>query len=72
MAIQLLEIEKELSGPDREATLLRHDTVLKAMDERLGDAMSAGMPPQEYARAESLRHAVTLARKVLRLAVRDE
>ncbi len=72
MAIQLLELEKELSGPDREDAMRRHDAVLKALDERLGGALARGMTPEEFGRAEALQHAVILARKLLRLTVRDK
>ena len=44
----LLEIEKELAGPDS------HE----------------GLPPDEYPKAEALREANTLARKILRLTAR--
>ncbi len=72
MAVQLLELEKELSGPDREAAMRRHDAVLKALDVRLGGALAAGMSPEEFGRAEALQKAVILARKLLRLTVRDK
>ncbi len=68
--IQLLELERELSGPDREAAMRRHDTVLAALDARLGSALAAGFAPGEYERARALQEAVVLARKLLRLTVR--
>ena len=36
---------------------------------RLDAAMDAGMPPEEFQRAEALKEAITLARKILRLTV---
>ena len=66
----LLEIEKELAGPDREAALARYDAVLVALERRLEAAMKEGLPPDEFPKAEALREANTLARKILRLTVR--
>ena len=68
--ILLLDIEKELAGPDRDAALARHDAVLAALDARLRTAIDSGLPPDDYSRAEELRKANTVARKILRLAVR--
>lgn len=62
----LLDIEKELCGPDGEAALQRYDEVLKNLDERLAVALSEGLPPNEYSNAEQLKKVVPLARKVLR------
>ncbi len=72
MAVQLLEIEKELSGPNREAAMRQYDAVLKGLDDRLGRALAEGMAPEDFGRAEALRHAVLLARKLLRLTVQSE
>ena len=66
----LLEIEKELAGPDAEQHLVRYDAVLVALERRLGAAMKEGLPPEEFPKAEALREANTLARKILRLTVR--
>ena len=68
--LMLLEIERELAGPDAHAALARHDAVLAALGRRLEPALKAGLPPNEYPRAEMLRDANILARKILRLAVR--
>ncbi len=70
MPIQLLEIERELGGPDGEAAMRRHDAVLAALDARLGAALAAGVPPGEFGRAQTLQDAVVIARKLLRLTVR--
>ena len=66
----LLEIEKELAGPDAETHLARSDAVLVALERRLMAALKEGLPPDEYPKAEALREANTLARKILRLTVR--
>jgi len=68
--LRLLEIEKELAGPDREAALARYDAVLAGLATRLDAALQAGLPPDEFPRAEALKEANTLARKILRLTVR--
>jgi len=68
--IRLLEIEKELAGPDKEAALARYDRVLAGLSARIDEAMKAGLPPDEFPKVEELRKANTLARKILRLTVR--
>ena len=66
----LLEIERELAGPEKDSALARYDAVLVALDRRLEAAMKEGIPPDEFPRVEELREANTLARKILRLTVR--
>ena len=66
----LLEIERELAGPDAGERLARYDAVLVALERRLEAAMKEGLPPDEYPKAEALREANTLARKILRLTAR--
>ena len=68
--IQLLEIEKELAGPEKESALARYDAVLVALERRLEAAMKEGLPPDEFPKVEAMREANTLARKILRLTVR--
>lgn len=68
--IRLLDIEHELAGPDAMAALARYDAVLAALATRLDAAMAAGLPPDEFPRAETLKEANILARKILRLTVR--
>ncbi|MBO6067373.1 MAG: hypothetical protein J6P80_04385 [Kiritimatiellae bacterium] len=68
--VRLLEIEKDLAGPDRDAALARYDAVLIGVSRRIEAAMKEGLPPDEFARVEALREANTLARKILRLTVR--
>ena len=67
---RLLQIERDLSGPEREAALAKYDAVLVALERRLEAAMNEGLPPDEFPKAEALREANTLARKILRLTVR--
>ena len=69
--MQLLEIEKELSGAESEAALAKHDAVLAALEERIVEAMRVGLPPDEYSRVEKLREANLVARKILRIAARE-
>lgn len=68
--LRLLEIEKDLAGPDREAALARHDAVLRSLGERIEAAMNAGLPPDEFPKVEELKEANILARKILRLTAR--
>lgn len=69
--VQLLEMERELSGPGRREALARYDAVLLGLEERLAKAMDEGVAPEEYPRVEGLREANVIARKLLRLAVRE-
>ena len=66
----LLEIERELAGPEKDSALARYDAVLVALERRLEAAMKEGMSPDEFPKVEELREANTLARKILRLIVR--
>ena len=66
----LLEIERELAGPEKDSALAKYDAVLVALERRLEAAMKEGMSPDEFPKAEELREANTLARKILRLTVR--
>ena len=59
---RLLDIEKELAGPDKDAALARYDAVLSALDRRIEAAMKAGLPPDEFPKVESLKEANTIAR----------
>ena len=65
--MELLEIEKELAGPDGEAAMQRYDAALVALAERAKRTMDAGVPPAEFAKLEELGEAILLARKLLRL-----
>ena len=69
--MELLEIEKELAGPDKEAALARYDAVLVALEARRQEALRVGVPPEVFARVTALGEAVTYARKLLRLQVKQ-
>ena len=71
LKLELLEIEKELAGPEKDAALKKYDRALVALGERVVAALKAGVAPGEYAKCEELAAAVTVARKLLRLQVRD-
>ena len=66
----LMEIEKELAGPEKDAALAKYDAVLSALAKRIDAAMREGLAPDEYPKVEALKDANTLARKILRLTVR--
>jgi len=68
--VRLLEIEKELAGPGKDAALARYDAILVALERRIDDAMKQGLSPDEYPKVETLKEANTIARKILRLAAR--
>ena len=67
---RLLQIEKDLAGPDRDAALAQYDSVLVNLDRRIDAAMKEGLPPDEFTQVSVLREANTLARKILRLTAR--
>ncbi len=69
--MELLEIEKDLAGENRMEAMERYDAVLLALSRRLEEALRRGVPPEEYAKCEELREATTVARKLLRLQVKD-
>jgi hypothetical protein len=69
--MNLLEIENELGGADRDAALARHDAVLAGLEARIAEAMRAGLAPDDYARVEQLRDANMVARKILRISARE-
>ena len=66
----LLDIERELAGPEKDSALAKYDAVLVALGRRLEAAMKEGMSPDEFPKLEQLREANTLARKILRLTAR--
>ena len=68
--MQLLDIEKELAGPDGEEAMQRYDQALAKLDGRIADSLKAGLAPDDYEAAEQLKNAVLLARKLLRLSRR--
>ena len=68
--VMLMEIERELAGPQKEAALARYDAVLAGLSARIDAALREGLPPDEFPAVEGLREANILARKILRLAAR--
>lgn len=69
--MQLLEIETELSGAGRDAAFARHDDVLAGLESRIAEALRTGLPPDDFSRVEQLREANLVARKILRISVRE-
>ena len=67
---RLLEIERELAGPDKASALARYDAVLAGLDARIRAALDAGLAPDDFSAVSQLRDANIVARKILRLAVR--
>ena len=67
--VMLMEIERELAGPQKEAALAKYDAVLSALAGRIDAALQAGLPPDEFPKVEALKEANTIARKILRLTV---
>ena len=68
--VMLMEIERELAGPDRMAALAKHDAILARLDSRIEAALKEGVAPDEFQKIEKLKEANVLARKILRLTVR--
>lgn len=68
--MELLEIERELAGPEKMMALQKYDGMLVALGARLDAALAEGLPPDEFARCEGLGEAIVLARKLLRLQVK--
>ena len=70
--MELLEIEKELAGPDGDEALARYDAVLAGLGARVKAAMDAGLGRAEFERCAALADATTLARKLIRLQRRGK
>lgn len=70
--MELLEIEKELAGPDGDEALARYDAVLTGLGARVRAAMDAGLGRAEFERCAALADATTLARKLIRLQRRGK
>ena len=50
--VRLMEIEKELAGPQKEAALAKYDAVLSVLAKRIDAAMKAGLPPDEFPKGD--------------------
>lgn len=70
--LRLMEIERELAGPYKDAALAKYDKVLADLSARIDAALRDGVAPDEYRRVSALAEANTIARKILRLAVRGD
>ncbi len=68
--MELLEIEKELAGPDGETAMMRYDAVLTSLAARVKAAQDKGLTHTEFKKCAALAEAITLARKLLRLQIR--
>lgn len=66
----LMEIEKELVGPNGGAALAKYDAVLVRLGERIDLALKEGLPPEDFPKVGELKEATVLARKILRLTAR--
>ena len=71
MGLKLLEIEHELYGSNAEEALAKYDSILKALDDRITEALTGGLGRDEYAKVSRLKEANLTARKLLRLAVKE-
>jgi len=69
--MELLEIERELAGPEKERALQKYDGMLVALGTRLEAALAEGLPPDEFSRCEGLGDVIVVARKLLRLQIRN-
>lgn len=69
--LKLLEIEHELSGASCEEAFQRYDAVLATLDQRLAKELDLGLQRDAFVRAEKLKEATLVARKLLRLAVKE-
>ena len=68
--VLLMEIEKELAGPNGKDALAKYDAVLVRLGERIDSALKEGLPPEEFPKVGELKEASVLARKILRLTAR--
>lgn len=66
--LRLLKIEEELAGPEADAAVRKYDAELLEIDARLKSEMNRGLAPEDFAKAEELKEAVLIARKLIRLA----
>ncbi len=71
MGLKLLEIERELYGSEAESALAKYDSILESLNDRITEALSNGLGRDEYARLSRLKEANLIARKLLRLAVKE-
>lgn len=67
--LKLLNLEKDLAGPNRHEVYRRHDETLASLQKRIMEEQRNSLPPEEYQQAEKLRLGVIAARKVLKFAL---
>ncbi len=70
--MELLQIERELAGPEAADHLARYDAQLVALNGRLEAALAEGLPPEDFAKCAGLGDVVTIARKLLRIQMRGK
>lgn len=71
MSLQLLEIEKELAGPNADQALAKYDEILIGLENRIAQELDNGLPPEEFKKIQTLREVNILARKLLRITVKN-
>ncbi|MCQ2367826.1 MAG: hypothetical protein MJ109_02300 [Kiritimatiellae bacterium] len=69
--MELQDIERELAGADKMAAMAKYDETLVALQGRAKEALRIGLPSEEFSKVQALDEVVTVARKLLRLQVRD-
>jgi len=69
--MELLEIEKKLAGANAAEALSRYDATLVALAGRVKVALQEGVAPDEFQRVQDLGEVAVIARKLLRLQVRQ-
>ena len=69
--MELLDIEKELAGPERMEALKKYDDTLVSLQARVKESLRIGLAASDFAKVSELDEVVTVARKLLRLQVRD-
>ena len=69
--LQMLGMEEELSGPDAQEVMKKYDTKLINLDQRRVQAMNQGLTQEDFKRCECLGEAIILARKIIRLAIKN-
>jgi len=70
--MELLEIERDLNGPDKEAAMAKYDAVLVGLYDRLQESMRVGLAPDDFEKCKPLAEAIIIARKLLRIQIRSE
>ncbi|MBR0459994.1 MAG: hypothetical protein IJJ26_12210 [Victivallales bacterium] len=68
--LQMLEIERELTGEHAQEALEKYDAILLDLDARLKRAMNQGLPPSIFPKCQALSEVCPTARKILRIAMK--